>query len=108
MGEKKNTKPWSFALPLALSAKGRGVGGHQRGHVHLAFPTKSPKRVQSVCLDKTPDGLVPELGRTSPRRNKGLRSGPCPGTPTSPPLVPRGENVLRLPGQGRRMLCSPK
>ena len=105
MGEEK-TKPWSFPLWFPLSTKGRGVGESQRGCARLAFPTKSPERIRRVCLNKTPDGLVPKLGRTPPSRNRGHGSGPHPGTPTSPPPVPRGENTLRLPGQGCRMLCS--
>lgn len=107
-GRKKTTKPWSFALLLPLSTKGRGVGGRQQGRVHLAFPTENPKRVQRVCLDKTPDGLVPELGRTSPSRNKGLRSGPPSGdTHFSPTGTQRGERA-QAPRAGTENALLPK
>lgn len=93
--EEKKKQTLLFSPPVPPKHKGERGGGQPAG-------------LRSFGLNKTPDGLLPKLGRTAPSRNRGHRSGPCRGAPASPPLVPSRENVLRVLGQGCEMLCSPR
>lgn len=90
---RKKIQTLLFSPPAPPKHKGEKGGGQ-------------PAVLCSFGLNKTPDGLVPKMGRVPPSRKRQHRSGPCPGTPASPPLIPSGENVLRLLGQGCGVLCS--
>lgn len=103
MGEKKKPKPWEFSPLVPPKHKGRGMGEASGVDAHLAFFTESPEHVRCAFLSKTLcRWFGPQVGQDPTSRNRGHSSGPCPGTPLSPPLVPRGGERA----QGRDAGCS--